>query len=159
MLADARVLLTGATGRLGRCLAQELVLTGCELVLLVRATSPEAALDRVRAALGGSVDLRRVTVLCGDLTHAELGLRMRDRRRLRASVDFVLHAAATTSFTSPLEKARATNVAATQNLLAFVERTSRLSRIGHVSTAFVAGKRTGRILESELEHDRGLQKT
>ena len=159
MLADARVLLTGATGRLGRCLAQELARDGCELVLLVRASSPEAALDRVRMALGGSVDLRRVTALCGDMTQAELGLRMRERRRLRASIDLVLHAAATTSFTSPLEEARETNVAAAKNVLAFAERAARLWRIGHVSTAFVAGKRSGRILETDLEHDRGFQNT
>ena len=44
-------------------------------------------------------------------------------------------------------------------MLAFVERASRLWRIGHISTAFVAGKRTGRILETDLEHDRGFQNT
>jgi long-chain acyl-CoA synthetase len=100
-----------------------------------------------------------VTALCGDVTQAGLGLRIRERRRLRATLDVVLHAAATTSFTCPLEEARATNVAATRNVLAFAERAPRLWRVAYVSTAFVAGKRTGRILEGELEHDCGFQNT
>jgi nucleoside-diphosphate-sugar epimerase len=58
-----------------------------------------------------------------------------------------------------LETARRTNVEATRNVLAFAEQIPRLRRFGHVSTAFVAGKRTGRIFEDELEHDRGFQNT
>ena len=88
-----------------------------------------------------------------------LGLGSRDRARLRASVDILLHAAATTGFTSPLETARNTNVVATRNVLAFAERATALSRVAHVSTAFVAGRRTGRILEPDLEHDLGFQNT
>jgi nucleoside-diphosphate-sugar epimerase len=159
VLTGARILLSGATGRLGRRLADEFLRSGCELVLLVRASSPETARERVRAALPSSVDLRRVTAVCGDVTQPELGLRMRERRRLRTSLDFVLHAAATTSFTSSLEIARGTNLIATHHVLAFAERAPRLSRLGHVSTAFVAGRRTGRILETDLAHDRGFQNT
>ena len=156
MLAGARILLTGATGRLGRCLADELTRSGFELVLVVRARSPEAARERVRAELGPDVDLRRVTTLCGDVTEPGLGLRLRERIRLRSSLDVVLHAAATTSFSTPLETARRTNVVATRNVLALAERLPGV-RLAHVSTAFVAGKRTGRILESDLEHDSGFQ--
>jgi thioester reductase-like protein len=159
VLTGVRVLVTGATGRLGRCVAAELARGGAELVLVVRARSPEAARERVRAELPATIDLGRVTALCGDVTQPALGLGMRERRRLRASVDVVLHAAASTSFTLPLDEARLANVEATRNVLAFAERAPRLWRLGHVSTAFVAGKRTGRVLESELEHDRGFQNT
>ena len=159
MLVGARVLLTGATGRLGRCIAEQLVRGGCELVLVVRASSPDAARERIRAALPNDLDLGCVAALCGDVTEPGLGLRLRDRARLRTSVDILLHAAATTSFTSPLEIARNTNVIATRNVLAFAERATALSRVAHVSTAFVAGRRTGRILEPDLEHDCGFQNT
>ncbi len=157
MLAGTRILLTGATGRLGRCLAGELARSGSELVLVVRASSPETARERVRAALPGDVGPPHVTALCGDVTEPGLGLGARERARLRASVDVVVHAAATTSFSAPLEKARSSNVAATQNILAFAERVPGLERIAHVSTAFVAGKRVGRIRESDLEHECGFQ--
>jgi nucleoside-diphosphate-sugar epimerase len=43
--------------------------------------------------------------------------------------------------------------------LAFAEAAPRLSRIAHVSTAFVAGKRTGLVRETELEHDFGFLNT
>jgi nucleoside-diphosphate-sugar epimerase len=158
MLTGPRVLLTGATGRLGRCVASELARSGADLVLVVRATSSEAARDRVRAELP-AIDPRHVTAVCGDVTQSELGLGIRERSRLRTSVDVVLHAAASTSFTSSLDEVRAVNVEATRNVLAFADRAPHLWRLGHVSTAFVAGKRTGRIFESELEHDRGFQNT
>jgi long-chain acyl-CoA synthetase len=93
------------------------------------------------------------------VTAPELGLRPRERARLRASLDVVLHAAATTSFSAPLEQARATNVLATRNVLAFASWAPQLWRFAHVSTAFVAGKRTGRILETEFVHDAGFQNT
>ena len=159
MLTGARILLTGATGRLGRCVAGELSKSGAELVVVVRASSPGVASERARTELPACVDLKRVTALCGDVTKPGLGLRVRDRRRLRGSVDLVLHAAAATSFTCSLETARRSNVEATRNVLAFAEQIPRLWRLGHVSTAFVAGKRTGRVLEGELEHDRGFQNT
>ena len=157
MLAGARILLTGATGRLGRCVAEELVHAGCEIVVLVRAPSREAARDRAREALAPGV-LHRTTAVRGDVVEQGLGLGLRDRRHAR-SVDAIVHAAATTSFSLPLAEARASNVAATRNVLAFAEGVTNLSRHVHVSTAFVAGRRIGRVLEDELQHDRGFLNT
>lgn len=157
MLAGARVLLTGATGRLGRRVAEELSRSGCELVLVVRASSPEAARERVRFELPVGIDPTRLDAVCGDVTDPKLGLSLRMRARLRSSIDIVLHAAATTSFSSPLEASRSTNVTATENVLSLAEQATRLTRFAHVSTAFVAGKRVGHILESDLEHDCGFQ--
>jgi long-chain acyl-CoA synthetase len=149
--------LTGATGKLGRCLIEELALSGSELTVLVRARSPEAARDRVRGAFSEDSPGGPMTVLCGDVTEPKLGLGRRDRARLLSSVDIVVHAAATTTFSLSLEAARGVNVTAADNVLALAAQAPRLQRVVHVSTAFVAGKRTGRILESELEHDRGFQ--
>ncbi len=159
MLSGARVLLTGATGRLGRCIAAELADAGCDLVLVVRAPSPDAARERVAQALAPEVSLARPIVVCGDVTEPWLGLGVRDRRRLRSSVDVIVHAAATTRFSLPLEAARSSNVTGTANVVAFAERVPRLQRLVHVSTAFVAGRRTGRVLEADLEHDRGFLNT
>ena len=156
MLIGARVLLTGATGRLGRCVVAELARADCDLVLVVRASSQDAARERIRQAVPHGVSAGQLTVVCGDVTVPGFGLGVREQRRLRASVDAILHAAASTSFSLPLEEARATNVAATRNVLDFAERTPRLRRLAHVSTAFVAGRRTGRMLERELEHDHGF---
>jgi long-chain acyl-CoA synthetase len=72
------------------------------------------------------------------------------------SIDIVVHSAATTSFSKPVEVARTINVEATRRVLDLACGLA-VSKVVHVSTAFVAGKRTGRILESELEHDCGFQ--
>ena len=157
MLAGARILLTGATGRLGRCVAEELIRSGSELTLLVRSNSPHAARDRIRTVLPPDVSMRQVTALCGDVTEPGFGIGERQRARLRESVDIVVHAAATTSFSKPLEASRGVNVIAAENLIAFAESAPLLRRVAHVSTAFVAGKRAGLVLESDLEHDSGFQ--
>jgi thioester reductase-like protein len=159
VLAGARVLLTGATGRLGRCLVEELLKTGCELAVLVRGSSHEAARDRLRQTLSPAVRVGGLCVLCGDVTLPGLGLGPRERRRLGASLDAIVHAAAATSFSLPLKEAWATNVKATRNVLALAERSPRLLRMAHVSTAFVAGRRTGLVLEDELKHGEGFLNT
>ncbi|HEU5479042.1 MAG TPA: SDR family oxidoreductase [Candidatus Tumulicola sp.] len=154
MLTGARVLLTGATGRFGRVLASELIRNDCEVTLIVRAPSPETARARVASVLG--TDFRQVKLVCGDVTEPFFGASARERAWLRLSTDVVVHAAAQTSFGSSLEIARRANVHATRNTLEFAERMPRLLRFAYVSTAFVAGKRMGRILETELEHSHGF---
>jgi thioester reductase-like protein len=92
----------------------------------------------------------RISVLLGDVRQPGLGLTAADRRNLSTNVETVLHLAADTLFSRPLSESRATNLEGTRNVL---QATSPAARFCHVSTAFVAGRRTGVILES----DRGGQ--
>lgn len=71
-------------------------------------------------------------------------------------VTAILHAAADTRFSAPLDVARAANVEVTRDVLRFAERCLRLEKFAYLSTVYVAGKRTGTICESELEHDAGF---
>jgi len=144
-----KVLLTGATGSFGRYLARELASRGCELVLVARGPAAER---RVRGVVG---PLRRAVVLEGDVSARGLGLSRSDRDALRA-VDALVHAAATTEFGLPLEVSRGVNVEGARNVLDLAAGLPRLDRFAYVGTAFVAGKRTGRILETQLEHDAGF---
>jgi nucleoside-diphosphate-sugar epimerase len=154
VIDDARILLTGATGSFGRHLAAELQQRGCRLTLLVRARSQREAEERARAAVG-HLEPGRTRVFRADLEDGRLGLESKDRRRLSASVDVIVHAAAATSFSQELAAARRANVGATRNVLAFAAGIPGLSRLAYVSTAFVAGRSTGRILETLTEHDLG----
>ena len=121
MLAGARILLTGATGRLGRHLAEELLRAApSSRSSSVQARGSGSDLGP-RAALPGAVRTKQVTALCGDVIEAGLGLDAREQARLHASVDVVIHAAATTSFSTPLDAARSVNVDATRNVLEFAE--------------------------------------
>jgi thioester reductase-like protein len=70
------ILLTGATGFIGGATLAQLLLSrpDCQVLLLVRAETPEAAAERVRHSLSRFLErahLEQLTscrVLCGDLT-------------------------------------------------------------------------------------------
>jgi len=147
---SARVLLTGGTGAFGRRLAAVLHDHGCELVLIVRGCDDAEARRRAVSAVGRGGP--KVHVLRGDLGESSLGLSGRGLR-LAQSADLLVHAAATTDFLRPLEETRRVNVGGTRNLLAFAETMPALERLVYVSTAFVAGKRTGLILEENVAGD------
>ena len=153
------VLLTGATGAFGRCIARELLERGCELVLLVRGSSEIEATCRVLAALDTRDASRSVTVLHGDISLPGLGLEPRAANVLRSTLDGIVHAAATTAFGSPLADARRVNVGGTCNVLDFAQTVDGLRSVGYVSTTFVAGRRVGTIAESELVHGEGFVTT
>jgi thioester reductase-like protein len=99
---------------------------------------------------------RRVDARAAELTSPQLGLAPSVREQLARRVTTIVHAAASVSFTLPLEEARAINVEGTRRMLEFAELArdrGGLERYGHVSTAYVAGTHAGRFRESD--HDVG----
>lgn len=155
--ATATVLLTGATGAFGSYLISYILARPhVRLVLLVRGKSDEAARERVVAhtALPDSVE-----VYAADLTHQHLGLSDERYTDLTSRVTHILHAAANTKFTLPLNEARLHNVVTTEKTLRFALDCTHLVRFAYVSSALVAGRRTGLILEDEFEHNEGFNNT
>ncbi len=112
--------------------------------MLVRDPARWSRTSLARGPLG-----RRVTPVAGDLTRPELGLTGGARRELRRSVRLVVHAGADTCFSRPLAEARRVNRDGTARVLELFEDARALKRLVHVSTAFVAGRRTGRIVEDD----------
>lgn len=154
----ATLLLTGSTGMLGRELAR-LALARVDLNVILLVRQRRAVPDLLREAFGLTYaeDLRqRVRVVVGDVTLPGLGLAPRARTRLAAELTAVLHAAADTRFDRSLGDSRRVNVTGARNVLAFARECPRLDRIGILSTAFVAGRRTGTILEGERVHRAGF---
>ena len=143
MSTSRSILVTGATGLLGRSVLQRLLAADSRLhaFVLVR--------DRARWAQVapeiGSTD--RVTVIEGDLVAAGLGLSGAARETIRRRMTAIVHLAADTTFSNPLVRARAVNTAGTQHLLELASDCDTAVRFAYVSTAFVAGRRTGRIGE------------
>ncbi|TSC77600.1 MAG: hypothetical protein G01um101433_517 [Parcubacteria group bacterium Gr01-1014_33] len=152
------VLLTGSTGTFGKFLARELlVYNELNLILLVRGTSQEDTRARAQESLGIQSD--RVEVFHSDLLKDHLGLSESEYSDIMGRVTHILHAAASIRFNLPLGEARLSNVKTTENILSFVADCPRLTRFGFVSTAMVAGKRSGLIMESEFEHTAGFKNT
>jgi nucleoside-diphosphate-sugar epimerase len=139
------VLLTGATGSIGRPLLDALAVRGVEQVYALTHRDPLPGGDpRVRAVAGD------VTVA------ADLGLIPEVADEICSTVTGIIHAAAETRFAASGDLARAVNAGGTRNVLAFASRCRRLDRVLALSTTHVAGRRTGDVFEHELEHDTGF---
>jgi long-chain acyl-CoA synthetase len=143
------ILLTGATGFLGmEVLAR---LAGEEVVLPIRGDDPAGRLDDVCDLLG--VRGARWRAVPGDLEAGPLD------PALARGLTRVVHCAASVSFTLPLEEARRINVAGTERVLELAAAAPGLEHLVHVSTAYVAGDRTGRLLEDEGDVGQAFRNT
>ena len=150
------VLLTGATGLLGRYLVRDLSAAGVEVAVLVRPSRGKSAAERVEALLsdwrartGGRP--RVVRVLPGDLHADGLGLSAADRAWVGANVDAVLHNAASLAFVEGADgEPFASNVGGTEKVLELC-REAGVRTFLHVSTAYVAGLATGAVAEAPAD--------
>ena len=156
-MSDQKILLTGATGIVGCEIVREMLRLpdAPEILALVRGTEVEVEAKRRWLCSWAGVSTphdSRLSVLRGDMTLPGLGLAAADRERAR-QVTGILHAGAVTRFDQTAGEASINNVESIRQLLAHARLCPRLDRIGLVSTAFVAGRRGGTILEDELDLD------
>ena len=141
--AFREVLLTGATGFVGRFLLRELLRQDDSLVVhcLVRADGVEHGLARIRAALEhaeiwddafGS----RIRVVVGDICAARFGLSDAEFDDLCRRIDAVYHLAADLSLVSSYASIRTVNASSLCNVLALCLRT-RFKHVFYASTMAV----------------------
>ncbi|HVE80454.1 MAG TPA: SDR family oxidoreductase [Gemmatimonadaceae bacterium] len=139
------LLVTGATGLLGARVA-ELLLADPRVARLFLVARDPARLRLLQATFGGE----RAVAVAGDVTRDGLGIEPELRARLTREVTGVVHLAASTSFSQSLDVARAVNADGTRRLLDLGAAWARAGRWVQVSTAFVAGQRTGLVRESDV---------
>jgi thioester reductase-like protein len=156
------VLLTGVTGFVGTTvLLRILERSERPVVALVRAADAQQAAARLRAALADVAPpelldayAARTTAIPADLLVDGLGLRFGDRQDIAFGCDEIIHCAASVSFDLPLDAARAVNASGAARIAELATRCAvrgaGLQRIVHVSTAYVAGERTGTFGEDEI---------
>ncbi len=154
---DYHILLTGATGLLGRYLLRDLLLADVDVAVLVRPSRRQSAEERVEALMGTwdqqvGRGLRRPIVLSGNICEQNLGMDDSSTTWVKEHCDTILHNAASLTFlgTDVEGEPWESNVRGTQNVLDLCEQ-CEIQDVHQVSTAYVCGLRQDRILESELE--------
>ena len=85
----------------------------------------------------------------GDLLNDGLGISAAAWDHLRRDVSGIIHLAADTQFSRPLAEARAVNTGGTRRLLELAADCVAPVRFAYVSTAFVAGRNTGTMIEGD----------
>ncbi len=151
----ARILfLTGFPGFIGRRLTKALLAADPDATVV--ALVEEKQLDRAREC-AQAIDAERIELLTGDISREDLGLQPSERERLQREVVQVFHLAAIYNLAVPLDIAEKVNVAGTGNVLELCARCERLERLNYVSTAYVAGDRTGAVYEHELVLGQGFK--
>jgi nucleoside-diphosphate-sugar epimerase len=93
----------------------------------------------------------RWQVVTGDIRHDALGIDLESQAFLRPRVRELWHLAAIYDLAVPQSIAYAVNVDGTDRVLDFCESLPDFERLQYVSTCYVAGERTGRIFEDELD--------
>jgi thioester reductase-like protein len=148
-------LVTGFPGFIGRRLVATLLEREPDdrIIALAEPRMLAAARDAALAIDGGP----RIEVLAGDITDPRLALGEDRYARLAAEVNVVHHLAAIYDLAVPAGIAHRVNVEGTGNVLAFCRATERLERLNYVSTAYVAGDRTGVVYEHELDRGQGFK--
>lgn len=151
---------TGATGFLGMHLVSQLLEQNPDLslALLIRDRPGQSGRQRADTFLPPA-HRSRVQVFSGDVSLPNLGLDAAASQQLNAEVTRVIHSAATVRFDHTLDEARQTNVEGTRHILDFAAATRNLRSFAYVGTAYVAGERSGLILENELAVGQGYRNT
>jgi thioester reductase-like protein len=108
--------------------------------------------QRARALAPDGVD-----VVPGDITDPLLGLDRRTYDRLAGEVTEVFHLAAVYDLAVGAEPAERVNVIGTQHVVDFCRAATGLRRHHYISTAYVAGLRSGRVREDELAAGQGFK--
>jgi len=90
----------------------------------------------------------KVVPVNGDVGNEFLGLDLDDAAKIMADTDIIINGAGNVTFNPPLESALRTNVVGSNNIIKMARMMNK-PRLVHVSTCFVAGKRSGAIWENE----------
>jgi thioester reductase-like protein len=150
-------LVTGVTGLLGNYLLKDLLLRGKKLAVLARGNKYASAEQRIEEVMRRweshlKRSLPRPVVLTGDVCEANFGLSDQELNWALTHCDQILHSAAVLQFNGYgiNEEPWRTNFGGTRNALKLAEDCG-IEHFQYVSTAYVCGKRAGRVLESELD--------
>lgn len=153
------IFLTGFPGFIAGRLVEKLAANGtARFLLLVQPAFVERAIGEVeRISDQTGLPLDNFFLFEGDITKENLGLSTEDLSFIQTEATDVFHLAAVYDLGVALDLARLVNVHGTENVNRLAASITNLNRYNYVSTCYVAGKRAGEILETELEHAAGFR--
>lgn len=111
----------------------------------------ESRLDEMEA------DRTKVHILSGDVVAMDLGLSGTEYLELVESVTDIYHIASIWFLGVDRQMIREVNVDGARNVIDAAAEMKKLERLNHFSTAFVAGDRTGVIMEEELNEQQSFR--
>ncbi|XP_066561393.1 fatty acyl-CoA reductase 1 [Amia ocellicauda] len=147
--AGKNVLITGATGFMGKVLVEKL-LRSCPdvraIYMLVRPKAGQTMQERVQDMMQCKLFDRvreenpefheKIIPISSELTQPGLAISPEDVEKLKACIHIVFHCAATIRFDEHLKHALLLNVIATQQLLGLARQMEKLEAFIHISTAY-----------------------
>jgi thioester reductase-like protein len=158
MLFRESIFLTGFPGFIASRLVERLAHPETQFFLLVESRFVERAMQEVELiSEEQGVPLESFVIVEGDITKPDLGIAADDLDVIRAETTQIFHLAAIYDLAVEKNLAYRINLEGTRNVNTLGLSIKNLRRYNYVSTCYVAGKRTGRILETDLEHDAGFR--
>jgi thioester reductase-like protein len=158
MALNETIFLTGFPGFIAGRLVKRLAAEGARFLLLVQPAFRERArveAARIASETGAPADCFHL--IEGDITQPELGISPPELERVREEATIIFHLAAIYDLAVKQGLAIRVNVEGTRGVNQFALTVPNLRRYHYVSTCYVAGLRTGVILETELEHSAGFR--
>jgi thioester reductase-like protein len=158
MRTDETFFITGFPGFIANRLVERLARSTEKFLLLVQPALHTRAVEEIaKIAAETRREASAFHVVVGDITLPELGLNEVDRELVRRDTTRMFHLAAIYDLAVARDLAIKINVEGTKNVSSFARSLQGLRHFHHVSTCYVAGKREGRILETELKHNAGFR--
>lgn len=148
-MTEPLVLITGASGYLGRRLTRRWLDDGCDVLLAVRAAAGRELLER---ELGERAGRASFVVVDLDGENPFISIDEGTRRRITR----IVHGAAVTRFNVEPEVARQVNVEGTRHALELARNCPSLESFGQLSTVYSTGLRPGPITEERHDDSAGF---
>src|SRR5688500_14090336 len=149
MTFSRSIFLTGFPGFIAGRLVERLARPDMQFFLLVQPPLVKKAVADIEAlAAATDTPLENFALVEGDVTEKNLGIDGEDLESIREETTDVFHLAAVYDLEVPRALAVRVNLEGTKNVNVFCETLPNLGRYNYVSTCYVAGKRTGVILET-----------
>jgi thioester reductase-like protein len=150
--------ITGFPGFIANRLLERLARQDCDFILLVQPSLLGRAREEIdRMARISGRDVTDFQLVEGDISEPRLALSAADLELVQRQTTRVFHLAAVYDLAVPEDLAMRVNAAGTRHVVEVARTLPHLRQFHHVSTCYVAGKREGVILETELRHDAGYR--